>query len=122
MCGYLENSQIAARGAYIRDHTRPSKARRQQAYNKLLQDELKSTSRYTSPRLLQHSNRTANSSMDITQLDVQYEDVQGRKAPSSPLGLAPELTVTDSSPMTSEARDLGRDSPDMVSQSSWNAT
>ena len=58
--------------------------------------------------------------MDITQLDVQYEDVQGRKAPSSPLGLAPELTVTESSPMTSEARDLGRDSPDLVSQSSWS--
>lgn len=51
--------------------------------------------------------------MDITPLDVQYEDVQEGKPPSS--GLAPELMVTESSPMTSEARELGRDSPDMVS-------
>lgn len=52
--------------------------------------------------------------MDITPLDVQYEDVKEGKGPSS-AGLGPELMVTESSPMTAEARDLGRDSPDMVS-------
>lgn len=57
--------------------------------------------------------------MDITQLDARYEDVQDGKAPSSP---RPELMVTDSSPMTAEARDLGRDSPDLVSRKSVSAT
>ena len=46
--------------------------------------------------------------MDITALDVQYEDVQNNGAGP------PELTVTDSSPMAAEARVLGRDSPDAV--------
>ena len=47
--------------------------------------------------------------MDITPLDVQYEDVKDNNAP--PASLGPELMVTESSPMTSEARALGRDSP-----------
>lgn len=55
--------------------------------------------------------------MDITPLDVQYENVQDEQVP--PVGLAPELMVTESSPMTSEARtlELGRDTPDRVSWS-----
>ena len=51
--------------------------------------------------------------MDITPLNVQYEDVQDKEAPPSS-GLAPEVTLTESSPMASEARVLGRDSPDAV--------
>lgn len=50
--------------------------------------------------------------MDIVPLDVQYEDVKDNNAPAA--GLAPELMVTESSPMTSEARALGRDSPEVV--------
>lgn len=50
--------------------------------------------------------------MDITPLGVQYEDVKDNNAP--PVGRGPELMVTGSSPMTSEARALGRDSPDAV--------
>ena len=45
--------------------------------------------------------------MDITALDVQYEDVQVN-------GPAPEVTVTESSPMTTDPRVLGRDSPEAV--------
>lgn len=50
--------------------------------------------------------------MDITPLNVQYEDVHDNEMP--PLSPAPEVTVTESSPMISEARALGRDSPDEV--------
>lgn len=46
--------------------------------------------------------------MDITALNVQYEDIHEGVGP-------PALTVTESSPMTSEPRTLGRDSPDAVS-------
>ena len=48
--------------------------------------------------------------MDITPLDVEYENGQDEAAGSA--GLAPELVVTASSPMTSGSRALGRDSPD----------
>ena len=48
--------------------------------------------------------------MDITPLDVEYENGQDEAAGSA--GLAPELVVTTSSPMTSGSRALGRDSPD----------
>ena len=52
--------------------------------------------------------------MDITPLGVQYEDVQDKGAPPSSAGLAPDVTVTESSPMATEDRVLGRDSPDAV--------
>ena len=49
--------------------------------------------------------------MDITALNVQYEDVQERRGGAG----APELTVTGSSPVTAEPRVLAdRDSPDGV--------
>ena len=51
--------------------------------------------------------------MDITALNVQYEDVQETSRAAGPH--APEVTVTESSPMTAEPRVLaGRDSPDGV--------
>lgn len=51
--------------------------------------------------------------MDITALNVQYEDVQENRGAVG--AGAPQLMVTDSSPMTAEPRALGgRDSPDRV--------
>lgn len=46
--------------------------------------------------------------MDITPLDVQYEDVQEEGA------AAPDVVVTGTSPLASGPRVLGRDSPDRV--------
>ena len=67
----------------------------------------------TSLSPLQEHHREQGYDMDITPLNVQYEDVQDKEAPPS-AGLAPEVTLTESSPMASEARVLGRDSPDAV--------
>jgi len=46
--------------------------------------------------------------MDITPLDVQYEDVQEAGA------VAPEVVVTGNSPLAPGPPLLGRDSPDRV--------